>query len=196
MILKRLILSFFLPFLIFANDFVIGDRDLINQKTFSLINQIGEEFFQKTNISAYVLLYDENLSKEKRQEYLRQISSNLFQPFILLYFFKQDKKIDFLMTQELKDTIDVDMIYKDYIVPLLPLKKSEVLDQGRISAIVLNGYSHLIDSMADSRDVKIFSNIVDKQGELLAKIARSAIKIMLFILAVFVIWFYIFRRGK
>ncbi|WP_158654736.1 hypothetical protein [Helicobacter sp. 'CLO3_human'] len=169
---------------------------MINQKTFDLINKIGGELFQKTKISTYVLLQNESFSREERRQYLKQVSQNLHSPFALIYFFKQDKKINFLFTQDLEDLVDADEIYKDYIVPFLPVKKSDILDQSRISTIVLNGYIHLVDTLADIKGVKISSNIVDKQGEALAKVATIAIKVMLFILLAFIVWFYIIRRKR
>lgn len=194
---KRLaILLCCLPFFVFANVFVVGDKALLNPKTLNLIDTIGAEFFQKTNIAAYVLLKDQSYSKEQRQSYLNEIQKDLHSPFVLIYFFKEDKKIGFLSSDGLKDLIDIDSIYQDYMVPLLPIKKTDVLDQNRISAIVLNGYTHLINAIADKKDVKILSNIVDKSGELLAKTARFTMQIMLFVMACFVIWFYIIRRKK
>lgn len=194
---KRLAILFCcLPFFVFANVFVIGDKALLNPKTLELIDTIGTEFFQKTKISVYVALKEQSYTKEQRQSYLNEIQKDLHSPYVLIYFFKEDKKIDFLLSKDMKNLVDVDTIYKDYMVPLLPIKRTDSLDQSRISAIILNGYSHLINAIADKKDVKILSNIVDRSGELLAQTARFTMQIMLFVMICFVVWFYIIRRKK
>lgn len=193
---KRLILFYcFLPFCVFANVFVMGDSQLLNTKTFNLINQIGSEFFEKSGVGVYVILKEtptENRMQRKALalEKLQDVKGSYF----AISFASQDKKIDFFMSEDLEGMIDVDGIYRRYMIPFLPINKSDVLDVNRISSIVLNGYAYFIDALAEYKKVQLDSNIVDKNGELLAKIARFAIQIMLAILVGVFVWFYIIRR--
>ena len=175
---------------------MLGDRTLLPPKALEAIETIGTELYSKTQISLYTLLDDAKHTRAQRQALLAQITTTLKSPYFLVYFFKTDKKIDFLTSQDVQNLVNLNRIYEDYMVPLLPIRASEELDSARVGAIVLNGYAHLADTIAESKKVHLASNIIDKSGELLASIARIAIKIMLAMLVCFVVWFYLIRRGR
>ena len=195
--LKRLVFFLLcLPFFAWGEGLVLGDRTLLPPKTLEVTETIGTELYSKTQISLYTLLDDTKHTRVERQALLAQITATLKSPYFLIYFFKADKKIDFLTSQDMQNLVNLNRIYENYMVPLLPIKASEELDSARVGAIVLNGYAHLADTIAESKKVHLASNIVDKSGELLASIARIAIKIMLAVLVCFVVWFYLIRRGR
>lgn len=194
-ILKRLVLiPLCLPFWLFAHGFVYGDKDLLNPKTLGLIEDIGTELLTKTGVYIYVFLDNRQNTKAQRQEILKHFKLQAKSPYVLMAFFKRDKKIILESQEEIQ--IDVDGIYQDYMVPLLPIQKADVLDSNRISAIILNGYTHLASEIAEKKEVKLLNNIVDKNGELVARVARFAIKVMLFVMVVFLGWFFFIRRKR
>ncbi len=197
LLLKRWVFVFLcLPFLLVANTFVYGDKSLLSPKTLDLVEKIGTELFEKTNHGVYVLIYEDKKTKEQRKEILEQFSAQLHPPYFILSFFKENQKIGLIASQDVKNLLDLDLIYKHHIVPLLPIEKSDVLNQQRISAIILNAYAHLADALADKKQVELHHNIVDKHGELLATIAKITLQIMLVILACVVVWVYIIRRNR
>ena len=195
--LKRLVFFFLcLPFLVWGENLVLGDRALLPPKALEVIETVGTELYNKTKISLYVLLDDAKHTRPERGVFLARVATTLKTPYFLIYFFKADKKIDFLVSQDVQTLVNVNQIYEDYMVPLLPIKSSDRLDTSRVGAIVLNGYVHLADAIAESKKIHLATNIIDKSGELLASIARIIIKIMLVVLVCFVVWFYLIRRGK
>ncbi|MCE3037375.1 hypothetical protein LW135_05955 [Helicobacter sp. faydin-H20] len=193
--IKRLFYCFLLlPFCVFADVFVVGDTFLLNPKTSAIIEKIGDEFFQKAGISMYVVLKkDLSLNKEERRQFVLRNLTNT-QNYFAILFALEDKKIDFFMSGDLENIIDVDSVYSEFMVPFLPVKKSDILDTARISAILLNGYAHFIDAFARYKNIQIQSNIIDRNGEMLAQVARVVIWVMLLSLIVGFVW--IRRRRK
>ncbi len=102
--------------------------------------------------------------KQKRLAYKNILLEKLQKPYTLIVFMKEDEKID-IISSEPKKYFDEEKVYYEYMVPLLPKQKDEILTPQLISAIVLNGYAQSADMIAHHFDVKLENNMpVDESG--------------------------------
>lgn len=184
--------------LLFCRDFVIGDANLLTPPTHRSINLVGSELFDKTGISAYVVIKNSILdsvesksnksSREQREKFIHEVIKSLSPPFFVFFFIKEDKKIDFRTSPDLQDALDYEVIYKNHIVPLLPIDRSDVLNSQRISAIVLNGFIYFCDAIAKTKGERVADFFLDRSGDLIAKTARVVMLILLLSLLGLYIW--------
>ena len=182
-----------------AHDFVLGDRGLLSPSTQAAINSVASELLGKTKISAYVVIKDAikdqmPSSKTDRERFIHQVLRDLPKPYFVLFFIKQDKKINFYVSDDIKDRVDLEGIYQKYMVPLLPLSQKEILDVSRISAIVLNGYVHFADALAKSYGKEVASTLIDRNGDLLAYFARLVMIGMIVVLVALFVYTRIRRK--
>lgn len=102
--------------------------------------------------------------KQKRLAYKNMLLEKLQKPYTLIVFMKEDEKID-IISSEPKKYFDEEKVYYEYMVPLLPKQKDEILTPQLISTIVLNGYAQAADMIAHHFDVKLENNMpVDESG--------------------------------
>ncbi len=182
-----------------AHDVLLGDRALLSPSTQAAIENVASELLEKTKIHSYVVIKKSikdqaSSSRIDRQQFIQQTLQSLSKPYFVLFFIKQDKKIDFYTSDDIKDRIDLEDIYQKYMVPLLPLSQKEMLDASRISAIVLNGYVHFADALAKSYGVEIANSLIDRNGDLLAYFARLAIIGMIAALVILLIYTRLRKR--
>ncbi len=203
---KRIFLSFLCLYcwcfcFTHAREFLLGDRELLTPSTQVVIDKIGLELAHKTPISAYAIVKDsldashQPSTKAQREAFMQEALKDLKAPYFALFFIKLDKKIAFYVSKDLEGRVDLENIYDTYVVPLLPVKNSDVLDIPRVSAIVLNGYVHFADAFAKVYGERVASDLIDRTGDLLAKIARVALILMLVSLVVIFIWRVFWRKN-
>ncbi|MCX2717159.1 hypothetical protein OQH61_05350 [Helicobacter sp. MIT 21-1697] len=166
-----------------SHNYVLDNSDLLLiPKSVGFIDTLSNELFSKTGFSLYVAVVDkipedikdrvidgdnlaeQDLQKLYRNRYKKVLTQNLPQPYALLVFMREDKKMDILSSAP-KEYFDEDKVYYEYMVPLLPKEKDEVLTPQLISAIMLNGYSEAADMIAAHFGVKLENNMpVDESG--------------------------------
>ncbi|WP_147277566.1 hypothetical protein [Helicobacter mustelae] len=161
------------------------------------MDKIGSELLQKTGISLYLLIKDsKSVDRIQRQDFAREQTALLKGSYFVIFIAPQDHKIDFLMSGDLQGVVKVDALYQDFMVPFLPVKKSDVMDKQRLLAIALNGYAHFADAFASARGVVLEGNIINKHEEFLAGISAFVMKLMLISLVVLMIFVYYKARKK
>ncbi len=107
---------------------------------------------------------EQDMKKLYRDRYKKNLTKDLPQPYAVLVFMREDKKMDILSSTP-KEYFDEDKVYYEYMVPLLPKEKDEALTPQLISAIMLNGYSEAADMIAAHFSVKLENNMpVDESG--------------------------------
>lgn len=164
--------------------FVIDNRDsLLMPNTIGFIENLSLELFTKTSFSLYVAVvdktpqdiqsplpnshlekYQNDTQKLRREIYKDSLRAKAREPYAILIFMKQDKKIDILSSHP-KDYFNEDKVYFEYMIPLLPKSKEEPLNAQRISAILLNGYAEAADMIAHHYGVNLQNNMpVDERG--------------------------------
>lgn len=78
--------------------------------------------------------------------------------YATIFIYPNDKKIDFDLSQNAQGVFDIERVYFEYMVPLLP-KPNEELQSDRLSAVVLNGYSEAADLIAVHFNTNLENNI-------------------------------------
>lgn len=160
---------------------VDNTHKLLIPKSVDFVETLSTELQAKTGYHLYVAVVDsvpmEDLflespqdstlkltPKQKRLAYKNMLLEKLQKPYTLIVFMKEDEKID-IISSEPKKYFDEEKVYYEYMVPLLPKQKDEILTPQLISAIVLNGYAQAADMIAHHFDVKLENNMpVDESG--------------------------------
>ena len=160
-------LLFFFCQNLFAQDFIINDDKLIDDRAKEKINQIGNEVKSKLGVNVYVYVkstlgLDENIKTKDKIDIIKnnenQILSKLEQPYVLLSISVEETHVNLLFSDEFKNIVDKDDILDDYVVPLLASKDKNTLF-AKVSAATLNGYGAIADTIAESKNVKLESSI-------------------------------------
>lgn len=160
---------------------VDNTHKLLIPKSVDFVETLSTELQAKTGYHLYMVVVDsvpmEDLflespqdstlkltPKQKRLAYKNMLLEKLQKPYTLIVFMKEDEKID-IISSEPKKYFDEEKVYYEYMVPLLPKQKDEILTPQLISAIVLNGYAQAADMIAHYFDVKLENNMpVDESG--------------------------------
>ncbi len=164
---------------LFAQNFILSDDGLIDDRAKEKINQIGTESKSKLGVNIYIytksnLGLDENISTKEKIEYIKnyesQIIETLEKPYVLLTSAVEETHVNLLYSDELKSIIDKDDILDGYVVPLLASKDKNTLF-AKVSAAMLNGYSAIADAVSEDKNIKLESNI-GNQGKVSSTIWR------------------------
>ena len=150
-----------------AQQFILNDDKLIDDRAATKINEIGAEVKSKLGVNIYVyaksnLGLDENIKTKEKIEFIRnnenQLVSTLEQPYVLLTIAVEETHVNLLFSDSLKEVLDKNDILDGYVVPLLASNDKNTLF-AKVSAATLNGYAAIADKIADSKDMKLESSI-------------------------------------
>ncbi len=181
-------LLFFLTQNLFANDYILNDDGLIDQRAKEKINQIGDETKSKLGINVYLyvkssLKLDENIKGKAKYDYIQnyesQIVASLKKPYVLMTMSVEDIHVNLLMSKDLEKVIDKDDILNGYVIPLLASKDKNTLF-AKVSAATLNGYAAIADTMAEGKNIKLESSIGNA-----GKISSTIWRVLMYTLVVF-----------
>lgn len=174
-------LLFFLSQNLFAGNFILSDDGLIDPRAKSKINEIGTEVKSKLGVSVYIYAKESlglknNISTKEKFEIIKkhekEIIPALKKPYVLLSMSVEDMYVNILTSNVLNDVIDKDDILNGYVVPLLASKDKNTL-LAKVSASMLNGYSAIVDSLSENKEIKIESNAeIGNQGKVSSTIWR------------------------
>lgn len=152
---------------LYANPYILTHDGLIDQRVQEKIFEIGSEVKSKLNINLYVDIKENNgidpdLPRDQRKQLMKQkdqqIIKDLQKPYAVLVLALDQKYVNILASDDLKDKFDKDDILDSYVIPLLASKDKNSLF-AKTSAASLNGYAQLADSIALTRDIKLDSSI-------------------------------------
>lgn len=190
--LKIGILSLFFCTMAFAKPYVLENQNQLIDKTTQFIEILSSEVFEKTGVSLYVVAL-EGLKgtslEEQQQKYLKLIK----EPYVLLFFVRNEKKINIITNAESEKLFDKQAVYWDYIVPLIP-KSDEELTPQSISAFLLNGFVDIADRIAETKGVTL-EHSFPKEHKGVQIAVRTALYAMLFVLLALFALVYL-RRNK
>ncbi|MBU0925042.1 hypothetical protein KKG81_09165 [bacterium] len=150
-----------------AQQHILNDDQLIDDRAKEKINQIGDEVKSKLGVNIYIyaksnLGLDENIKTKDKIDFIRnnenQIISTLEKPYVLLSIAVEETHVNLLFSDELKSVLDKDDILDGYVVPLLASKDKNTLF-AKVSAATLNGYAAIGDIIAESKQIKLESSI-------------------------------------
>lgn len=150
-----------------AQEFILNDDKLIDDRAKEKINQIGAETKSKLGVNIYIyakstLGLEENIKTKDKIDFIKnyenQLLSSLEKPYVLLSLSVEDTHVNLLFSDELKSVLDKNDILNGYVVPLLASKDKNTLF-AKVSAATLNGYAAIADMIAESKNIKLESSI-------------------------------------
>lgn len=150
-----------------AQEFILNDDKLIDDRAKEKINQIGTETKSKLGVNIYIyakstLGLEENIKTKDKIDFIKnyenQLVSSLEKPYVLLSLSVEDTHVNLLFSDELKGVLDKNDILNGYVVPLLASKDKNTLF-AKVSAATLNGYAAIADTIAESKNIKLESSI-------------------------------------
>lgn len=150
-----------------AQEFILNDDKLIDDRAKEKINQIGAETKSKLGVNIYIytkstLGLEENIKTKDKIDFIKnyenQLVSSLEKPYVLLSLSVEDTHVNLLFSDELKNVLDKNDILNGYVVPLLASKDKNTLF-AKVSAATLNGYAAIADTIAESKNIKLESSI-------------------------------------
>lgn len=180
-------LLFFLCQNLSAQEFILNDDKLIDNRAKEKINQIGAETKSKLGVNIYVyakstLGLDENIKTKDKIDFIRnnesKIIATLEKPYVLLSISVQETHVNLLFSDELKDVLDKNDILNGYVVPLLASNDKNTLF-AKVSAATLNGYAAVADVIAESKNIKLESSIGNT-----GKVAGTIWRVLMYTLVV------------
>ncbi len=174
-----------------AKKFAYNDQVIIN-KTEIKIEEMANELYRKTGISAY-LLTKKNLNGKSIIQYEKDFAKKLKPPYAILSIALDEKKVDIYNSIDLDNAFDKKTILSPYpwkgsIIPLLTIKKKYV----SVSAAMLNGYADMVEQIAKSKNIKLKSGIGSINRNIYFSLQLS---IFLFLIVVFG-WYFIRKLKK
>jgi hypothetical protein len=190
-----------------TENFILNTGGLLDQRAAEKINTIGNEVQGKLNINIYLDIKGDNginpeLEKQERLAIMKQKETDLINSvqkdlnrthsFVILSFALDQKYVNILASDDLKDTIDKDSILDGYIIPLLATQDKNTLN-AKVSAAALNGYAEIADSLAERKGIQLLSSIGSE-----GKVASSIWKVFMYtlVLAGIVLYVIIILKEK
>ena len=185
-----------------AQNFILNDDKLIDDRAKEKINQIGDEVKSKLGVNIYVYVkstlgLDENIKTKEKIDIIKnnenQIVSKLENPYVLLSISVEETHVNLLFSYEFKTNLDKDDILDGYVVPLLASKDKNTLFS-KVSAATLNGYAAIADTIAESKNIKLESSI-GNSGKVSSTIWR-VLMYTIIILGLFAYTYAILKKRK
>lgn len=162
-----------------AQNFILNDDNLIDQRAKEKIQQIGFETKEKLGVNIYLYVksnlgLDENIPTKDKIDYIKKFESEILRalktPYVIITMSVEDTHVNLHLTDDLKNIIDKNDILDGYVVPLLASKDKNTTF-AKVSAATLNGYAAIADTIAQSKNVKLESSI-GNQGKVSSTIWR------------------------
>ena len=150
-----------------AENYILIDDKLIDDRAKEKINQIGDEVKSKLGVNIYIyakstLGLDENIKTKEKIDFIKnnenQLISTLEKPYVILTIAVEETHVNLLFSDDLKEVINKDEILDGYVVPLLASKDKNTLF-AKVSAASLNGYAAIADIIAEAQKIKLESSI-------------------------------------
>jgi len=165
------------------------------------VETIGEELFEKTGVSVYMIII-KVIENEMLIKTEQRVSQELKSPFILLSLSISEDgqgKVDIYSNDKMQTLFDRDQVLSPYpwsgtIIPVLTSKiKGNVKE--KYGAAMLNGYADIAEQIASSFDIKLESAL-GNANKITINIFRAIFYSVLII--AFSYWLYrkFFKRGK
>jgi hypothetical protein len=159
-----------------AQNFILNDDNLIDDRAKEKINQIGDEVKSKLGVN-------ENIKTKDKIDFIKnnenEILSTLEKPYVLLSIAVEETHVNLLFSDELKDIIDKNDILDGYVVPLLASNDKNTLF-AKVSAATLNGYAAIGDTIAESKEIKLETSIGNA-----GKVSSTIWRVLMYTIVVF-----------
>ncbi len=189
------LLALLLPLLLNATH--ILKNDLLNPEASKLIEEMGNELFEKTDISAYVVATNENFPERfNLVEYSKKYEANLSKPYVMLIFApnaiitaKSETKGRVALipsSKELAKLYDKSDVMDATIDVVAVQDKNTKEDKFNIG--IVQGFSELADQIASSKNVEMTTTLPNE-----TRVIITVLRIIVMIGALLVFWMFLFR---
>lgn len=178
-----------------AQNYILNDDKLIDDRAKEKINQIGAEVKSKLGVNIYIytkstLGLDTSAKTAQKIEAIKanetQLLQSLQNPYVLMTIYVEENIVNLKFTEDLNKIIDKNDILDDYVVPLLASKDKNTL-YAKVSAAALNGYAAIADTIADSKNIKLESSIGNS-----GKVSGTIWRVFIYTLVVLSLLIYIY----
>ncbi len=189
------LLLLFLPYYVFASDFILSSDGLVDIRAIGKINEIGKETREKLGVNVYLYLKKDfflkkYMSIEEKHKYIKEyeykILKNLLKPYVLLTISVNDIHVNLYTSTDFKNIVNKDDILDNYVVPLLASKDKNTVFS-KASAAVLNGYASIADKIAEAKNIELISSIGNS-----SKVASTIWRVFIYTLVVLGLLLYIY----
>ena len=189
------LLALLLPLLLNATH--ILKNDLLNPEASKLIEEMGNELFEKTTINGYVVATNENFpEKFNLVTYSKKYEDNMSKPYVMLIFApnaiitaKSETKGRVALipsSKELVKLYDKSDVMDATIDVVAVQDKNTKEDKFNIG--IVQGFSELADQIASSKNVEMTTTLPNE-----TRIIISVLRVIVIIGALLVFWMFMFR---
>lgn len=170
---------------------IVSDDNIVVSGAKVKINEISDELFAKTGVSI-VVYAKKSLNNQNIFDYEKNISSTLKQPFVLILFAENEKKVDVVvMPDELNKIVDKNYILNDRIIPILGAQGDKNSADSKYSAAILNGVGEIADRVAESKGIVLSSSLGSD-----TTMVMTIIKVVFYGIIAFSVLVLIYKRIK
>lgn len=200
---------------IHASSFIIEpSASIVLPKTRAVINLISSELLAKSGVGVYIdaiaktplMLHrykelerqattrraKKQLIKANYDAYIKAVTRGLKAPYVVVFFLLKDKKMMVRASKE--GIVDTRAVYEDSMAPLLPPQDNKLTSE-LISAIVLNGYIDITNTIAKQRNIELKTGIKEEDKTFLY-VRDGALIAMLVIMFALLGYNYIIRKKQ
>lgn len=189
------LLALLLPLLLNATH--ILKNDLLNPEASKLIEEMGNELFEKTTINGYVVATNENFSEKfNLVTYSKKYEDNMSKPYVMLIFApnaiitaKSETKGRVALipsSKELTSLYDKSDVMDATIDVVAAKDKNTKEDKYNIG--IVQGFSELADQIASSKNVEMTTTLPNE-----TKLIVGILRVIVMIGALLVFWMFMFR---
>ena len=195
-LVRATLLALALPLLLNATH--ILKNDILKIEAVKLINEMGDELFEKTGINGYVIATNEHFPVGFNfVEYSKKYEAQMSKPYVLFIFASQAK-----ITEEIEMKGRVGLIpssdqvaslydynnVRDAAVNVVSVKDSNT-DEDKHNIGVLQAFSELADNIAEAKSVELTTTIPNDTQTMV-----WILRVIIYIGAILVLWIYVIRR--
>jgi len=187
------------PLLLNATQFTtkLLRNDILKIEVVKLIDTMGKELQDKTAVNAYVIATNEHFpEKFNLVEYSKQYEAKLSKPYVLLIFApyasitKKSKargRVAIIPSSEaLRELYDYNDV-RDALVDIVAVKDSNTKED-KYNIGVLQGYSELVDNIAESKGIELENTIPNDTG-----IVVNILRVLIYFGTAILLWMFVFR---
>ena len=189
------LLALLLPLLLNAT-YILKD-DILKPEASKMVEEMGSELSSKTGINVYLIATKEPFKEGfNLVSYSKKFEKSIRKPYVLFIFApyaviteksKQKGRVGFIpSSNEVRKLYDYDDV-RDATVDIVAIKdKNSQEDKYNIG--IVQGYSELADQIADSKGVELTKTLPNETTYIIV-----ALKVLVYIGSVLVLWMFIFR---
>jgi hypothetical protein len=191
---------FFLLALIFPlllNATQLLRNDLLNLQAAKLLDEIGTELKEKTDVNAYAIATNEHFPERfNLVEYSKKYEENLSKPYVIFIFApyaliteksQARGRVGIIpSSQSIREMYDYERV-RDAAVNVVAVKDSNT-DEDKYNVGILQAYSELADNIAASKNIELEKTIPNDMGNFI-----SILRVLVYIGTFLVLWIFFLR---